>query len=948
MYRSLVLPLAAAILVPLTGALPAQEPTLPDTALHAALPIDPALLHGKLDNGMRYFILRNGRPESRAELRLVVDAGSVLEDDDQLGLAHFVEHMAFNGTRNFPKNELVHFLESIGMRFGADLNAYTSFDETVFMLTVPTDTARLLPRGIEILADWAVGLTFDSAEIERERGVVIEEWRSGRGAGRRIRDQQFPVIFHDSRYASRLPIGERGTLEGFAPQELKRFYRDWYRPDLMSVVAVGDFDPREVESLIRKAFEPIPAVGTPRTREQFPVPPHDSTLITVVTDPEATSSSVALYVKRPAREDTSVGSMRRGLVERMMISMLNERFQKLGLSPDAPFASAGAGQGALVRSSEVSLLSAVAKPGRMSESLEALLTEAERARRHGFTGGELERARTNLLRGYERTYQERDKIPSAAHASALVQYALGEDAAPGIAAEYALATQFIPSITLDEVNGVAREFLAATSRVIAASAPRSDSIPVATADELREVFQLVQRREIAAYVDSVSDAPLIAELPAPGRIVETRMVDTVGVQVWTLSNGAKVLIKSTDFQDDQVLFSAYSPGGNSLVPESAYRRVALADYVVSTGGLGALSLLDLRKKLTGKVASVSPSISAYEERLNGSGSPKDLETLFQLIHLHFTAPRTDSVVFEALKQNITATLASRDKNPNAVFSDTISVTMSRNHPRAFPLTPARLDSVDVRASLELYRDRFADASDFTFIFVGTFAPDTLRPLVERYLASLPSINRVEVGRDLGIRPPQGVVEKTVRRGVEQKSRTVLSFTGPATYSAENRVAMSALDAVLDIELRDRLREALGGTYGVSVSASVSRVPWERYDFTISFDSDPARVEELTRAVFDQIDSVRTRGASDDILARVHEIARRDHETRLRQNGFWLGQLGARQRDGEPLESILTIPDRIAAVGSSTIREAAQRYLRSDNYARFTLLPEEDATASPTP
>lgn len=948
MYRYLALPLAAALLLPAGGALHSQPPVSPDTALSAALPVNAALVHGTLDNGVRYFVLRNGRPESRAELRLVVDVGSVLEDDDQLGLAHFVEHMAFNGTRNFPKNELVHYLESIGMRFGADLNAYTSFDETVYMLTVPTDSARLLPRGIEILADWAVGLTFDSAEIERERGVVIEEWRSGRGAGRRISDQQFPVIFHDSRYASRLPIGERGSLEGFAPQALERFYRDWYRPDLMSVVAVGDFDPREVESLVRRAFEAIPSAASTRSRPVFTVPPHDSTLITVVTDPEATSSSVALYVKRPAREHSTVGSLRRGLVERLMISMLNERFQKLGLSPDAPFASAGAGQGALVRSSEVSLLSAVAKPGRMSESLEALLTEAERARAHGFTVGELERARTNLLRGYERTYQERDKIPSGAHAAALVEYALGEDAAPGIAAEYALATTFIPSISLDEVNGVAREWLSASSRVIAASAPRSDSIPVATADELREVFQLVQRREIAAYVDSVSDAPLIAELPAPGRIIESRSLDTVGVQIWTLSNGATVLIKPTDFQDDQVLFSAYSPGGNSLVPDSAYRRIALADYVVSTGGLGELSLLDLRKKLTGKVASVSPSISTYEERIGGSASPKDLETLFQLIHLYFTAPRTDSTVFEALKQNIAASLASRDKNPNAVFSDTISTTMARNHPRAYPLTPERLDSVDVRASLELYRNRFADASDFTFIFVGTFTPDTLRPLVERYLASLPAIHREEEGRDLGIRPPDGVVRKTVRRGVEQKSRTVLTFTGPATYSAEDRIAMSALDAVLDIELRDRLREALGGTYGVSVSSSISRVPWERYEITISFDSDPARVEELTGAVFDQIDSVRTRGAPEDVLARVHEIARRDHETRLRQNGFWLGQIGARERDGEPLESILTFPDRIAAVGSSAIREAAQRYLRSDRYARFTLLPEEAAPGSPTP
>jgi zinc protease len=945
MHRSLVMRLSAALVLAMPAAALAQEPALPDTNPAAVLPRDPAVLHGSLENGIRYYIMRNTRPEKRAELRLVVDAGSVLEDDDQLGLAHFVEHMAFNGTERFPKNELVKFLESIGMRFGADLNAYTSFDETVYMLTVPTDSAALLPKGIEILADWAAGQTFDSAEIERERGVVVEEWRAGRGAGQRISDQQLPVILHGSRYATRLPIGERGTLQGFAPPVLERFYRDWYRPDLMSVVAVGDFDPRQVETLVRNAFSSIPAVANGREREVFTVPPHDSTLVTVVTDPEATSSSVVLYVKRPAREDSTVASMRRDLAERLMIDMLNERFSKLGLSPDAPFAGAGAGQGSWVRSAEVSLLSATAKPGRMAESLEALLTEAERARMHGFTATELERSKTDLLRGYERAYEEREKIQSGSHAGALVSHALGESAVPGIAAEYALARHMVPRISLTEINAIARDWLSARSRVIAAAAPRSDSIKVATADELRAVFQQVQRKDIAAFVDSVSDAPLIAELPRPGAITATRVADEVGVRIWTLSNGATVLLKPTDFQADQVLFSAFSPGGNSLAPDTAYRKISLADFIVNTGGIGELSLDDLRKKLTGKAVTVSPGIASYEERLSGSGSPKDIETMFQLIHLYFTAPRVDSVVFAALKENNAARLASRGKNPNAVFSDTISMTMARYHPRSAPLTPELLDSVDVRRSLELYRERFADASDFTFIFVGTFDPDSLRPLVERYVASLPNLQRKEKGRDLGIRPPEGIVRKTVRRGVEQKAQTVLTFTGPATYSPENRAAMSALDGVLDIELRDRLREALGGTYGVSVSSFISRVPWEHYEITISFGSDPERVEELTRAVFEQIDSVRARGAPEEILARVHEIARRNHETRLRENGFWIGQIGARTRDEEPLASILTQPERVAAVTSQTVREAARRYLRLDNYARFTLLPEEGAAAT---
>jgi zinc protease len=945
MHRPLVMLFAAILAAPVS--LPAQQLALPDTSLSAVLPLDTSVVHGRLDNGIRYFIRKNGRPEKRAELRLAVNAGSVLEDDDQLGLAHFVEHMAFNGTRHFPKNELVHFLESIGMRFGADLNAYTSFDETIYMLTVPTDSAELVRRGIEVLADWASGQVFDSTEIERERGVVIEEWRTGRGAGSRIRDKQFPIIFHESRYAERLPIGTRETLESAPHEALIRFYRDWYRPDLMSVIAVGDFDPKEIEAQIRAAFADIPAARSARERPTFPVPPHDSTLVTIVTDPEATNYFVALYVKRGADEDSTIGSLRRSLVARLMTSMLNERFQKLGLSPDAPFASAFAGQGEFVRSAEVSQLAATAKPGRMAESLEALLTEAERARLHGFNASELERAKTNMLRSYERSYEERDKIPSGAHASELVAHALEGDAVPGIPVEWALVRHFMPGITLQEVNALAREWLSSRSRVVAAYAPETDSARVATEAELRVVFSTVQAKQIAAYVDSVAEAPLIAELPSPGRITERRTVDTVGVHIWTLSNGARVILKPTDYQDDQILFSAFSPGGNSLVPDSLYRSVALADAVVSTGGLGQLSMLDLRKKLTGKAVNVGPTISTYEERLGGGGSPKDLETMFQLIHLYFTAPRTDSVVFEALKLNTKATLANRDKSPNAAFSDTISVTMSRNHPRSYPLTPARLDSVDIGRSLELYRDRFADASDFTFIFVGTFTLDSIQPLVERYLASLPRLDRKEQARDLGIRPPDGVIEKVVRRGLEQKSQTVLTFRGPAEYSSETQADMAVLESVLDIELRDRLREALGGTYGVGVSGAILREPWEHYQLTISFGSDPARVDELTKAVFDQIDSVKTRGASDDLLARVREIARREHETSLRQNGYWLNALGSRVRDGRPFESILSYPDRVAKVDAARLREAARRYLREDRYARFTLVPETGGGA-PTP
>ncbi len=930
----------AAGVAPLTLEAQGASPAVARADTASQLPVDPNIVTGRLPNGLRYLIRKNSRPEKRAELRLAVNAGSVLEGNDQRGLAHFVEHMAFNGTRRFEKQELVNFIERIGMRFGAHLNAYTSFDETVYMLRVPTDKPAVVDTAFQILEDWAHAVVFDSAEVEKERGVVIEEWRAGLGAEERIREKHFPVLFRGSRYAERLPIGDRRTLETFDHASLKRFYRDWYRPDLMAVIAVGDFDPKAIEAQIRRQFTSLAPPARVPERPTFAVPDHDSTYFAIATDREATQSAVTVIYKQPVRGQRSLGSYRQGLVEALYNDMLNDRLNELTQKPEAPFIGAGSSQGRFIRSKEVYVLGAAVKDGGMARGLEAVLTEAERVDRHGFTATELERAKQDLLRGYEQAYAEREKSESDGYADEYVQHFLEGDPIPGIANEYELAKRFLPTIQLAEVNRLAREWITDRSRVVLASAPQKEGVRVATEGELRRVLDRVRGQEVAAYADSVGAGALVATEPTSGRIVAERVDSVLGTREWTLSNGVRVILKPTDFKADQILINAFSPGGTSLVPDSAYWGVAFASHLIELGGVGTFDAIALEKKLAGKAASVSPYISAEYEGFSGNASPKDVETLFQLIHLYLTAPRRDSLAVLAFKQNATASLAHRSADPEAAFADTLSAIMSQHHPRVRPITPELIEGLDLDRSLAFYRDRFADASDFTVVIVGTFRPDSLRPLVERYIASLPNRGRRESWRDVGVRPPSSVVTREVRRGIEPKSQTQIVFTGEFEYTPENRLALRALADVLEIKLRERLREALGGTYGANVYASPMRIPRPAYGLTVSFGSAPERFAELEQAVFAEIDSLKASGPSAADLAKVKEIYLRQHETDLKQNGWWIGQLAAYAQNGESPHTLLSYPSRVRALTVDQVREAARRWLNKGRYVRVTLLPEK--------
>jgi len=899
---------------------------------------DPAVRTGKLDNGLTYFIRRNVEPRARAELRLVIDAGSILEDEDQLGLAHVVEHMAFNGTRRFERQEIVDYLESIGMRFGPDVNAYTSFDETVYMLTVPTDREGTLGTGLDILREWATEITFDSAQVEMERGVVIEEWRLGQGAGSRMQYRQFPTIAHRSRYADRLPIGTYASLERFGLAQVKRFYEDWYRPDLMAVVVVGDVDVDAVEAFVRDRFEGIPARENPRERREYSVPNHQETLVSIATDPELTSSSVSLYFKRRPEEWTQVSDYRQWLAEGLASSMLVNRLNEITQRQNAPILDVSSYQGRFVRTLTTFGITARTPDSDVGEGLQTLIQEIERAARFGFTKSELEREKREMRRIVQQRFTERERITSSSYAADYVSFYLYGGSVLGLETEYHLQNQLLERITTREVNRVVRQWTQAANRVMLASMPERDDVAPPTESFLRLIVEMAHLQTLQPYRDVESDAPLIRGIPEPGRIVEETELAGIGARIWRLSNGSRVVLKPTDFRRDEVLFAGRSPGGTSLFPDEDFIAAMTAAAVVQSGGLGELTANDLRKRLTGRVAGVGADIGEMYEGLSGASSAEDLETLFQLAYLRFTAPRPDSAAFLAYRSQARASLANRQASPDNAFVDTLRVTLSQGHLRAMPPSVEMFDQLDMERSFEIYRDRFADASDFTFFLVGSFAIEEIRPLVETYLASLPSIRRVEAGRDVGIRPPTGVVEKVVYRGLEPRAATQLVFTGPIGFDRDNVVALQGLADVMTLRLRERLRESLGGTYGVEVRGNAARDPVPRYQFSIAFGSDPDRVDELVDEVFHEISRVVAEGPTEDELAKVREMQFRSRETSLRQNQFWLAQLINYDQYGWGLEEIATVATRFETMGSETIRNAAREYLSTGNYVRVSLLP----------
>jgi zinc protease len=912
-----------------------------------ALPLDARVKRGVLPNGLTYYVLPHKKPEKRAQLWLAVNAGSILEDDDQQGLAHFLEHMGFNGTKRFPKQDIVNFVEKAGMRFGPHLNAYTSFDETVYMLQVPTDAPELMDKGFQVLRDWAGDVSLDSGEVEKERGVVLEEWRLGRGAGMRLFEKQGPVIFSGSKYAKRLPIGKPEIIKGAPRDTLARFYKDWYRPDLMAVIAVGDFDGAAVEKQIAAEFGSLPRPATPRPRALEQLPRHGETLVTIETDPEMPMTTVGILNKLPARPKRSEADYRRMLAEQLYHSMLNGRLDELRRKPDAPFVQAGSGTSGMVRSADVFSLQAVAKEGKVEAAAEALLEELARVERHGFTNTELDRAKKRLLRSARQAVTERDKQEARQFTAEIVRHFLQEETMPGPEGELVLTEKLLPSYTAAELSQLAKGWVSGASRVVSIQGP--DKMKKPEASQIQAIAQAVEKKDIKAYDDAQSAAPLLAAAPKPGKVVATRTVPEVGVTEWKLSNGAKVVIKPTNFKNDEFRISGFSPGGHSLVKDADYDSARFSGDIVQQAGLGPMDAVSLRKALSGKIVYVNSFVGELEEYVGAGGSPEDMQTAFELIYLAFTAPRKDEGSFKSWQQRETEQVRNRRLSPERVFQEDMQLFMSQNHRRRQPTTPEVVEKVSLERALAVYQDRFKEAGDFTFVIVGNVDLDKLRPLVETYLASLPARGRKERWRDINVKWPRGKQSKTVVKGTEPKSRVMLSFLGNETWSREKQDDMEMLSQVLQIRLRETLREEMGGVYGVGAGGGISRRPKQRYTFTVSFGCAPENVDKLKQKVLDEIAALQKNGIGEDYLDKVRQTRKRQHEINMKENGFWQSELEDAWRYGEDPKKIPEIDPWIARVSSDRVKAAARRYLHLDAYVQGTLNPEPGAKpATPPP
>jgi zinc protease len=930
-------------IVTAVGFAAAQQTAIPPNVLAAALddtvPVDPLITVGTLPNGLRYYVRENRLPQARAELRLVVNAGSVLEDEDQRGLAHFVEHMAFNGSLNFPKNEIGGFMQSLGMRFGAHVNANTSFDETVYHLQIPTSNPAVIDRSLLILEDWARNVSFDSDEIEKERGVILEEWRLGLGASERVQTAQFPLMFKGSRYADRLPIGRPEIIQNATPARLKQFYTDWYRPDLMAVIAVGDFNKSTIEAQIRSRFGAIPRPSDPKPRPVYTVPVESGTVYSTITDPEATTTRISVSSTMAARPQSSIRSYRQHMVERLFSALLSDRLDEIAEAPNAPFLRAQTGRGLFVRTAEVTTLAALVATGNVERSLTALFTEVDRVARFGFTATELSRQKLNLQRGLQRSVIEKDKSPSGPLADEFVRAFTQAEPIPGIVYEYGLNQRFMPEITLAEVNAVAKSWMPDRNRLVAIAAPEKDRASLPTDARLAAAITAAIGAPLTAYVDRTSTQPLLARLPSPGTITAESTNNALGITEWRLSNGVRVVLKPTTFKQDEILFRAVSPGGTSLASDADFIAAETASAVIAQGGLGDLSRLDLEKVLAGTTAFVRTDIGETEEGLGGGTANKDLEAMFQLVHLRFTAPRADPVAFRVLTDQLRVTLANRSATPDVVFNEALDAAVSQNHLRARPLTPESLAQMDLDRSLAFYADRFADASDFTFIFVGSFDLATIKPLVERYLASLPALRRIEAPKDVGMRFPTGVVQRQVRSGIAPRSRVSIVFNGAFENDEMQRVIVRTMGDTLAGNLQRTLREDLGGTYGVSVSTTFAKLPSEEYRLSINFACDPARTESLVRSAFQVIDQFKKTGPSAGQVADARAALARDLETNSARNDYLLNRLVFKYQYGEDLNDLLKMRSFYDQLTVPVLRDAAQAYLDTNRYVQVTLMPE---------
>ncbi|NDV64935.1 pitrilysin family protein [Bacteroides sp. 224] len=909
------------------------------------IPVDPNVRIGKLSNGLTYYIRKNNLPENRVDFYIAQKVGSIQETPEQRGLAHFLEHICFNGTTHFPGDALKQYLESIGVKFGTNLNAYTAIDETVYNISnVPAIREGIIDSCLLILHDWSNDLLLDPKEIDKERGVIQEEWRTRMSATQRLQDKALPQMFAGTKYADCLPIGSMDVVTKFPYQTLRDYYEKWYRPDLQGVVVVGDIDVDVIENKIKSLFSDIPAQPNAAERIYYPVDDNKEPIIVIEQDKEQVNTQILLFNKHNATPDSQKSSMdylAENYAKSLISNMLCARLNELRQTATPPFIYAGAYDGNFFVTKTKGAFTGyvVCKEGEIESGLSSILREIERARRFGFTNSEYTRARADYLRQLESAYNERDKRKNDNYVNQYVRHFLDNEPIPGIEDLYTIMNQVAPSIPVEALNKFLPALVTGTNQVVAIFGPEKEGMVYPEKDAIRKILDDIKTEELTAYEDKVSDEPLIAQLPTPGKIVSEKQNDIFGTTSYVLSNGVKVYIKPTEFKADDIRMKGISFGGSSLFPNEDIINIMTLNSVVGVGGMAKFSPTELEKMLAGKKAWASSSVGGATESISGGCSPKDFETMMQITYLAFTAPRKDEEAFLSYKNRTKAALHNQELEPMVALSDTINAAVYMNHPRAKRLKADMIDLIDYDKAIDMYMDRFKDASDFTFFFVGNINADEVKPLIEQYLGALPSINRKETFKDNKMNIRKGFYKNEfIKQQETAKATNLVLYHGNCAYTMKNKILMSMLDQIMSLVYTETVREEEGGTYGVSVEGGLSKFPREVFTFQVSFDTDPAKKDKLMEIVFAELDKLIKNGPSESNLNKVKEYTLKSFNEAVKENGYWMGVLEEyiltgvnKNEDFSNLVNSITVQD---------IRKFAHSLFKQKNQIEVTMISPE--------
>lgn len=908
---------------------------------NSPLPTDTNTRIGHLDNGLTYYIRRNTEPKQRADFYIAQNVGSILEDDNQDGLAHFLEHMAFNGTKNFPGKLLLNYFESIGVKFGDNINAYTAADQTVYNLSdVPTTRTGIIDSAILALHDWSGFILLEGQEIESERGVIREEWRSGQTADQRMSNKLMPIIFNNSKYAERDIIGNIDIINNFEHQTIRDFYHKWYRPDLQAIIIVGDIDVDQIEQRIKSIFSDIPKHQNPTPRPSFYIDDNEEPLVGVATDPEAKNIVISVGIRNNATppQNKNHAYLKSKVYDDLIVGMLSYRIDDIIQSQNAPFINCEIIVDNLVRTQTALFLDATAKKGNVEDGVKSLIREVMRAKNHGFSQTEIDLAVESYMGYIENTLLEKNSKKNGSYVTECVNHFLSNEPLIDTQYSYEVVKNVLQNVTADEVNRHAKRIITDKNTFVAVTGPATQGV-VPTVEQITKAVAEVRGEMLEAYVDKVSDSPLIQKMPTPGSVVTMSEDKTLGTKEWTLSNGARVVFKTTDFNNTTIFFEAYSRGGLSLAETRILPSAHQAAQLVINGGLADFSSTDLSKKIAGKVVQVKPFIEEDMEGVEGSSSTKDFETMLQLIYLTFTNPRNDSNTNKAYMDRMKQVYANEAADPNTALRDTINAVMSSHSPRFVSTNAKTLGQVDTEEAMKFYKERFADASNFTFIFVGNINPQQVKPMIEQYIGGLPTLNRQEKEVDNGIRTPKGKVVNHFKKPITTPKSTVfIDYSGNVEYNLKNQVLTAMLASVLQITLIEEIREKEGASYNVDAQGSLYSYPVQTCELQISFDTDPAVMQKMVGIAHRQVKDIATKGFPKQHLSKAKEYLLKAHAQNLRNNQFWVAAIREKYKNGIDIST--TYSEVVNGITPEQVVDFANKLLEQNNVVEVSMSPSK--------